>query len=129
MAGLTKARARRIFREKFPDLPAGDRQARPPRLSEKRTARRGHPRFTYRFNNRGSLCAAVFEWLIRCLQPSGPAHNAAARGNFATPSVSILSFSSLRPRAPWRPRLTCLFPLHSPPGQLLALAQIHYTVV
>jgi len=30
-----------------------------------------HSRFTYRFNNRGSLCAAVFEWLIRCSQPFG----------------------------------------------------------
>lgn len=30
-----------------------------------------HPRFTYRSNNRVVLCGAVFEWLIRCLQPFG----------------------------------------------------------
>jgi len=30
-----------------------------------------HPHFIYRFNNRGSLYAVVFEWLIRCLPSSG----------------------------------------------------------
>lgn len=40
-------------------------------LSKKSQALWRHPCFTYRFNNRGSLYAAVFEWLIRCLQPSG----------------------------------------------------------
>lgn len=37
---------------------------------KKKSSMERHPRFTYRFNNRGSLCTAVFEWLIRCLQPS-----------------------------------------------------------
>lgn len=68
-----KALARRISQKNSHAAPqsrvASDRRAQ---LSEKkpRVALWRHPRFTYRFNNRGSLYAAVFEWLIRCLQPS-----------------------------------------------------------
>lgn len=38
-------------------------------LFKKRKKRADH--FICRFNNRGSLCAALFKWLIRCLKPSG----------------------------------------------------------
>lgn len=71
--------------------------------------KKGPSRFICRFNNRGSLCATLFEWLIRCLQPSGPTHNA-ARGNFATPSTfhlpwppfsSYTTSSFLRPSTPF----------------------------
>lgn len=63
------------FPEKFPRR-RGARRVASRRIDEpgcpkKNRALRRHPRFTYRFNNRGSLYAAVFEWLIRCLQPSG----------------------------------------------------------
>lgn len=75
--------------------------------------RRGPSRFICRFNNRGSLCATLFEWLIRCLQPSGPTHNA-ARGNFATPSTfhSPLATLLLQHRLPSFYTLQSSFPVH-----------------
>lgn len=74
MAGSTKGSvARRISRKNSCAIGAC---VAPHRIDElgcpkKNGALWRHPRFTYRFNNRGSLYIAVFEWLIRCLQPCG----------------------------------------------------------
>lgn len=64
---------KRPWRDEFSGKIPGSvssREIDEPSCPKKKSSMERHPRFTYRFNNRGSLCTAVFEWLIRCLQPS-----------------------------------------------------------
>lgn len=55
--------------------------------------------FICRFNNRGTLCAALFKWLIRCLKPSGR-HTMPLEVISRPHLLSIFSLSTLLLRSP-----------------------------
>lgn len=68
-------------------------------LSKKKKKKRRTDHFICRFNNRGTLCAALFKWLIRCLKPSGR-HTMPLEVISRPHLLSIFSLSTLLLRSP-----------------------------